>query len=186
MSPTPPTGPQPTNLRNAMLTLKILHLAFMAGLVLFSIVVFFLPLGAQAPSPSAPPPPAPDPDDMEMIFAILLGAWAILAIPASLFILPAMRKQAGIAAADSASDADPDAPRLAAIGPYTTALLLRAALVEGGGLFGAVIALITGQMLFLIAPLAAAAIIGAYFPTRAKFERFYTESIEKASKESFQ
>lgn len=172
----------PTTVPAAMLTLKILHLAFMAGLVLFSIVVLVLPLGGSAPSPSAPQPPETDSDSMELMFGVILGAWAVFAIPASLFILPAMRKKAGIAAADAHSDAEPDAAKLAAIGFYTTGLLLRSALIEGWGLFGAVVALITGEMLFLIAPILAVAIIGAYFPTRAKFERFYTESLDIAAK----
>ena len=187
MSPVPPTGPRPTNMRAAMFTLKILHLAFIAGLLMFSIVVLFLPISTPAPTPApGSPAPASNTTDMEGMFAIMLGVWGVFAIPASAFFLPMMRKKAGIAAADAATETDPDAPKIAAIGPYTTGLLLRSALVEGWGLFGAVCALLTGNFLFLIAPLLAAAIIGAYFPTRAKFERFYTESIEKASKETFQ
>jgi len=156
MSPTPPTGPRPTNLRAAMFTLKILHFAFIAGLVIFAIIVLFVPISTPAPPPSpGSPPPASNAADMEGVFAIMLGVWGVFSIPASAFILPAMRKKAGIVAADAASDADPDAPKVAAIGPYTTGLLLRAALIEGWGLFGAVIAMITGNMLFLISPVLA-------------------------------
>ena len=187
MSPVPPTGPTPTNLRAAMFTLKILHLAFIAGLLMFAIVVVFVPISTPTP-PATPgsPTPSTSPTDMEGLFAIMLGLWGIVSIPASAFLLPMQLKKAGLAAADAASDTDPDAPKLAAIAPYTTGLLLRSALIEGWGLFGAVCAFLTGNLLFLIAPLLAAAIIGAYFPTRAKFERFYTQAIDKASKETFQ
>ncbi len=176
----------PTSLPAAMLTLKILHLAFMAGIGLFSIVVVVLQMTGSSPAPAAPADPAATGSDMNLIFAVMLGAGALSLLPATVFILPAMRKKAGVAAADAASDQDPDAPKLAAIGLYTTALLLRAAMVEGLGLLGAVAALLTENLLFLIAPVAAIAIIGAYFPTKAKFERFYTEAIDAASKESFQ
>jgi hypothetical protein len=170
-----------------MFTLSILHLAFIAGLLMFSIVVIFVPVGAPTPAPSPGSPPAPsNTSDMEGLFAVMIGAWGLLTLPATLFILPAMRKKAGLSAADAAGDPDPDAPKLAAIGHYTTGLLLRAALAEGWGLFGAVAAFITGNLLFLIAPVVAAMIIGAYFPTRSKFEKFYSQSIDKASKESFQ
>ena len=186
MSPMPPTGPRPTNLAGAMLTIKILHLAFMAGLLLFSAVVIFVPISTTTPAPAPGSPPAPSgAQDMEGLFAVMLGAWALLTLPATAFILPAMRKKAGLAAADAAGDPDPDAPKIAAIAHYTTALLLRAALAEGWGLFGAVAALLTGNLLFLIAPVLAAMIIGVYFPTRSKFEAFYSQSIDKASKESY-
>ena len=187
MSPIPPTGPQPRNMRAAMFTLSILHLAFIAGLLMFSIVVIFVPVASSTPAPAPGSPPSPSsPSDMEGLFAVMIGAWAVLTLPATLFILPAMQKRAGLAAADAAGDPDPDAPKLAAIGHYTTGLLLRAALVEGWGLFGAVAAFLTGNLLFLIAPGIAVLIIGAYFPTRSKYEQFYTQSIDKASKEAFQ
>lgn len=188
MSPVRPTGPQPTSIARAMLTLKILHLAFIAGLVLFAAVVPMVPVMNSPPpvSPGSPAPaPAPGMTD-EGFFAIMLGVWGIVSIPASVFLLPMMLKKAGIAAADAAADDDPDAPKLAAIGPYTTGLLLRAAIVEGWGLFGAVCGLLTANLLFLIAPLLAAAIIGVYFPTRSRFERFYSQALERASKETFQ
>lgn len=180
------SGPRPTNIASAHWTLKILHLAFMAGIAMFSIVVVVMQMTSPAPAPAPTPDPAATGSDMNLIFAVMLGAGALSMLPATVFILPLMRKKAGVAAADAASDEDPDAPKLAAIGPYTTALLLRAAMVEGLGLLGAVAALLTENLLFLIAPAAAVAIIGAFFPTKAKFERFYTDAIEAASKESFQ
>ena len=169
-------------LPNAMLTLKLLHFAFMAGLAVFAVIVFVLSMTQATPSPSAPPPPDVDADGMDLIFGVLVGAWAIFVLPASAFILPAMRKKAGIAAADAHSDDEPDGAKLAAVGYYTTGLVLRAALVEGWGLFSTVAALLTGNMLFLIAPLLSIAVLGAFFPTRAKFERFYTESLDIAAK----
>lgn len=181
-----PDHPRSTNsqmtLPNAMLTLKLMYSAFIVGLMAFAIIVLVLQLNSAPPSPSAPPPPDADADGMDLMFGVLVGAWAIFVLPASLFFLPAMRKSAGIAAADAHSDDEPDAAKLAAIGPYTTALLLRAALVEGWGLFSTVAALLTGNMLFLIAPVLAVAILGAFFPTRAKFERYYTESLDIAAK----
>lgn len=187
MSPTSASTPQMNSISGAMLTLKVLHIGFMAGVGLFAIVVFVMQATASATPPGAPPAaPASGGMDMQSLFAIMLGAIGATVLPVSAFILPAMRKRAGIDAADAAPDADPDAPKIAAVNTYTTALILRAAMVEGWGLFGAVAALLTENPLFLTAPLLAVAIIGAYFPTRAKFERFYTEAIERASKDTFQ
>lgn len=180
------SGPRPTNIATAHWTLKILHLAFMAGIAMFSIVVVVMQMTSPAPAPAPTPDPAATGPDMDLIFAVMLGAGALSLLPVAMFILPVMRKKAGIAAADASADSDPVAPKLAAIGPYTTALLLRAAMVEGLGLLGAVAALLTENLLFLIAPGLAIAIIIAFFPTRAKFERFYIDAIEAASKESFQ
>mgnify|MGYP003122461250 CR=1 FL=1 len=186
MSPIPPTGPRPTSIAGAMITLKIMHIAFMAGIGLFAIVVLVLQSQSSTPAPSTPPAQPASGADMELLFGIMLGAYALSVLPATAFILPAFRKKAGIAAADASPDEDPDAPKLGAIGFYTTALLLRAAMVEGWGLFGAVVALLTENPLFLLVPLLAVAMIGAYFPTVSKFERFYTEALDKASKETFQ
>jgi len=180
------SGPQPTSISGALFTLKILHLAFIAGIVMFSIVVLVMGMTSSAPTPAPAPDPAATGSGMDLIFAVMLGAGVVSMLPLTLFILPVMRKKAGIAAADAASDEDPDAPKLAAIGPYTTALLLRAAMIEGLGLLGVIAALLTENPLFFIAPAAAVAIIAGFFPSRTKFERFYTEAIEAASKESFQ
>lgn len=184
MPPTRSIQQPPANMSAAMFTLRILYLAFMAGIAMFAVVVVILLQSTSSPSPSTPPGQPSSFADMEMLFAIILGAYAVSVLPASVFIVPALRKKAGIAAADAASDTDPDAPKLAAIGLFTTGLLLRAALVEGWGLFGTVTALLTENLQFLLVPALAVAIIGLYFPTRSKFERFYTESLEKASKES--
>lgn len=185
MSPIPATGPRPTTMAGAMITLKIMHLAFMAGVGLFAVIVLVLQsTGSMAP-PSAPPNQPSGGQDLELLLGIMLGAYALSVLPATAFILPAFRKKAGIAAADASSGEDPDAPKLSAIGFYTTGLLLRAAMVEGWGLFGAVVALLTGNLLFLLVPVVAVALIGMYFPTISKFERFYTDALDRASRETF-
>ena len=58
-------------------------------------------------------------------------------------------------------------------------------MVEGWGLFGAVVALLTGNMLFLLVPVVAVALIGMYFPSISRFERFYTDALDRASRETF-
>ena len=178
-------GRQVQSVSAAMLTLKIIHLAFMGGVGMFAAVVLFLQLTSSGPAPSAPPSQPSGGTNMELLFAIMLGAYALSVVPASAFILPAFRKKTGIAAADASDESNPEAPRLAAVGFFTTALLLRAAIVEGWGLFGAVVALITGNLLFLLVPAVAVAVIGMFFPSTSKFERFYTDALDQASRESF-
>ena len=55
---------------------------------------------------------------------------------------------------------------------YARASLLRVSLIEGFGLIGAISALLTGQMLFLVAPAVAVVGMGLAFPTEAKFRVF--------------
>jgi hypothetical protein len=52
---------------------------------------------------------------------------------------------------------------------YARASTLQSATLEGFGLLGAVSALVTGELLFLVAPAVAVVAIGVVFPTRAKF-----------------
>ncbi|XOV75951.1 MAG: hypothetical protein ACFHWZ_02910 [Phycisphaerales bacterium] len=46
-------------------------------------------------------------------------------------------------------------------------------------------ALLTGNMLFLLVPVVAVALIGMYFPSISRFERFYTDALDRASRETF-
>lgn len=53
---------------------------------------------------------------------------------------------------------------------YTMAALLQMAMLEGLGVLGAACVLITGEMLFLAAPLAAIVGMGLVFPSEGKFQ----------------
>lgn len=175
---------QPRDMRMAMFTLQILHVGFLSGILLFSGVVIFLTVSASSTGGSGTPQSGGV--DMDLFFAVILGAGLITIFPISMILLPSMRKKAALAAADAHTEQEPESAQLGAIAPYTTALLLRASLVEGWGLLGTIAALLTDNLLFLIAPLIAVGALAMYFPTHAKFDRFYTEAIEKAAKESFQ
>lgn len=176
MSPSSAQGMQPTSVAGALLTLKVLYLAFMAGITMFAVVVLVLHFSGSAIGSQG----------MDDFLALLVGLGALTIVPASAFMLPAMRGRAGVAAADAHSAEDPEAAQLAAITHFTTAMLLRAALVEGWGLFATVCALMTGNPLFLVASAASVLVIAMYFPTRPRFDRFFNDAIEKASKETFQ
>ncbi|MFI4917463.1 MAG: hypothetical protein ACIAS6_13275 [Phycisphaerales bacterium JB060] len=52
---------------------------------------------------------------------------------------------------------------------YVRGTLIQMAAIEGFGLVGAVCALVTGQLLFLVSPMLAVLGLGLIFPTEAKF-----------------
>ena len=88
MSPIPPTGPRPTTMAGAMITLKIMHLAFMAGVGLFAVIVLVLQSTGSMATPSTPPNQPSGGQDLELLLGIMLGAYAISVLPATAFILP--------------------------------------------------------------------------------------------------
>ena len=65
---------------------------------------------------------------------------------------------------------------------YARALLVQCSALEGFGLLGAACALVTGQLLFLVAPAMAIVGIGLVFPTEAKF-RAVTDRLTRPAEE---
>jgi hypothetical protein len=63
--------------------------------------------------------------------------------------------------------------------PYATGVIARGAMVEGGGLLGALAVILNGDLLGLVSVGLALVALGAVFPTRARIERF-TEAVTRS------
>jgi hypothetical protein len=121
---------------------------------------------AAPPAPIAPPgappvPPASQPDLMLFaLAAVAVGVVLMLAIvPAQMLRQGARRFQ------QAPSEPQRDVVTLNTISSVT---IMRCAMVEGVGLFGAVIFLLYGQWAVLLVPVLAALVIMAFYPTDAK------------------
>lgn len=104
---------------------------------------------------------------MEVLLLVTAGFWPISA--AAAYVVG--RAMTAKARADwNSSDGRGDETDLAQ--PYLGMVIVRAALVEGSGLLGAVTFLLTGNMLALIAPALSLAALGLLFPTEDKLQAF--------------
>jgi len=135
-------------------TLKILVGALLMGLITATGVMFMLvQQGIHQPQPG-----------LESLLLVLAILWPVTA-GASLLIKGAMVKQARTRWEAEGGSGDDNA-----LFPHFMSMtIVRAALLEGPGLFGAVTYLMTGKPLALIAPALSIAALGLMFPTEEKF-----------------
>jgi hypothetical protein len=144
-------------LAGTLRTGRILIGALTFGLVAVSGVMYALVAGGQV-SPHA------QGDLLLLILAVLWPATAGM----SVFMGRTLTQQARAEWQQSgAGDEDALAPRFLVLN------ILRGALLEGSGLFGAVAFMLTGEPAALLAPvLSAGLLLGMVYPTRERFESF--------------
>jgi len=144
--------------------LQILVGAFTAGVVLFAIVALFVPMFAELKELEGPM------TEVALFIALAgLGVMSALMWP---FIRSAQSKTARAAIARAA---DASALRRAIGEGLRIRVMVGAALVEGFGLFGTVVYLLTRQPLALVAPALSAVFLLATFPSRERLERIARE-----------
>ncbi|MGE3107144.1 MAG: hypothetical protein AB7G11_08635 [Phycisphaerales bacterium] len=161
MQTRPPAAP-------TMNVIRVFVLALIGGMLMFAVVTLYLRAGS--PPPAAPPAPSATPSPpASSVLLLALGAMSLLTLPLY-FLLPALQaRQHALTWRRSDSDADRDDFVMRAM---MTQTVLRAALVEGVGLFGIVIFLLEGHWLALAAPAVVAVLLVALLPTRASKEQF--------------
>lgn len=139
--------------------LRVLVLALFMGMAMLTGVFTWMRLSGTG-APAAPPP-------NQEIYMYVLGAIAFGAVSGAIIIPAALVRQSAHVYRGAASDAERDAivTRL-----FGTTTILRCAMVEAVGLFGAVVYFLTGETGFLAAPILAGLCMLAFFPTRGKVE----------------
>ena len=110
--------------RARFLTMRIVHMALVAGVVMFGVVALFVVHGRMSSAPSLRNP-------LCLVAAVLCAATLL----ASSLIRPPRAKT--ISPVDAG----------AALGKYQAFCLTRAALIEGGALFSAVAMIVTGNVM---------------------------------------
>lgn len=129
--------------------------ALMMGVASFAAISWFIP---------QKPPTVSDPSILLLVL-VGLGTLALIAF----FMLPLLAvHQAKRCWANRSSD-DDVARALVCILSINT--IMRAAFVEGTGLFGAMIQMISGGSIALIAPITAVILLATLLPARSRFER---------------
>lgn len=118
---------------------------------------------------------SPSPVPVET-FMMALGALAIVDTIALLVVPGMMIKKGAERYRAAATDADRETVLLTTL---QTVTIIKCAMVEGVGLFGAVIFLVTGAWPALIAPALATLVLLAFFPTAGKAQAF-REKLERA------
>lgn len=133
--------------------LQILIGALMMGLLSASVVMTLLVvIGHAPPSPS-----------LAKTFAVVVPALFAATLVASVVVLRALTSQARQQWEAASPHEDPAA---FAMPKFEVQAILRGALLEGPGLFGAVATMLTGECLFLIVPGLALLGLAATFPTK--------------------
>lgn len=135
---------------------RVIVSALILGLVAATGVMYVLVASGHAP-------PSSSADVLLMALAVI---WPTT-LAASLVISRAWLRQARAEWQQSGGDQDSLMPR------FLMLTILRSALLEGSGLFGAVVYMMTGQGAALLAPvLSAGLMLTMVFPTRERFEGF--------------
>lgn len=159
-----PADPETVKNNRVMMT-RIMHGAFIASLAIFAVIAAVVGAGAEAEAEDAANQQASPAD----IFWIVIGVLGVASIAGAAVLPGIFAKQAGAAAAKAESQTEKDNTVGAA---WFNLQIFRMALLDGAGLFAAVAALATGDLLFLIP---AAVFIGALVvvaPSRAKLNAF--------------
>ncbi|MEK6703445.1 MAG: hypothetical protein AABZ53_14385 [Planctomycetota bacterium] len=161
-------------LPNAAETLRITPLmiiALMTGLTVLTCVALAMgpisPTTTPGSSPGAAKPPLPE--TALYVFLGALGVGCVLAY----FVQSGMcvKKSKELWNARTSDDEGHDAVARALM----TTTILKAALVEGPGLFGAVLILLTGSLIGLAAPIVALLLLAVMLPARSRLESLMAE-----------
>jgi hypothetical protein len=148
----PPNSTQP----GLIATSKILVAALMMGLLTMTgVMVVLVMQGMYQPQPG-----------LEILLIVLTVLWPTTA-GMSFVMKGVMAKQARAKWDASGGGEEEDL-----MPSYQATTIIRAALLEGPGLFGAITYLLTGNALALIAPALSLAGLGLIFPSEDKFRDF--------------
>lgn len=156
-TPTHPTGSNVAAL--PIRSIRILHVALIGGIVLFASVAVLAGLGTP---------------DSNLALPLFIGLGALTVGVA--VVQPLLRRQF-LGSLAARHDAATDELRMGLLPPELASLsIVRAALVEGVGLFGVVVFMLTGQWAALAAPGLAIVLIAACIPTRERAEGLLREA----------
>lgn len=166
--------PSGKRLMNAAETLRagpLMIIALMAGLTIFTCVAAVMgPISPPAPA-GTPPTPGQQPLPLNAMYAMLgaLGAGSVVAYFVHGRSCVKKAKEAW-----KARTSDDDG-RDAVARVLMTTTILKGALVEGPGLFGAVLILLTGSLAAIAAPIVALVLLAIMLPVRSRFETLLAE-----------
>lgn len=163
-------------------TAQLIVAALLVGVIAFAAAA--LVIGPLQPPPP-PPPPTPGAAPMTgpfgtldplvvVLMALILGQFPVL-----IFLGVALAKQAAAMAGRLASEPDTRDQALARL--WLNAAILRAALAEGAGLFGAVILMVSGDRLGLIGVGFAVIVLMAIMPSRGRLENWIHRAVQTAA-----
>jgi len=138
----------------SLLPVKIVVGALMMGMVTMTVVIVALvEMGMFKPQRN------------DVLLMAVAAMWPVLTVTAFAMGL-LVKRQAREQWKGSGGDQE------ALLQPYATGVILQAALMEGGGLFGAIVFFLTGEQLALLAPGLSVAMLGLVFPTEGRFQGF--------------
>ncbi|HYE61531.1 MAG TPA: hypothetical protein VD997_06020 [Phycisphaerales bacterium] len=144
---------------------QVMVAALMFGLLTASAVMFMLVhMGVQQPQ-----------HGLEILLYVLAALWPVCAIM-SVVMNSVMVRQARAQWNNGSGQGDEDD----LLPAYSSAVIVRGALLEGPGLFGAVAFMLTGNMLALIAPALSLAALGLIFPSQEKFRAFVRDVTDRS------
>lgn len=184
-SRTPSAPPPQLTAELAVRQSQIITLTMIIGLLLGGGTLGFMGLktlgggglsgGTPAPStPSLPPPPAAQgaatlTDIFSIAVPVLWVAMLAVVVLAPGFMARSARKR-------WEARADDDAAMRRVYQGFSIMSILQAAMMEGPGLFGAVATLLTGNALFLLAPLGSVIVLATIFPRASRMNRWIEEA----------
>ena len=143
------------NLKNRLSSLRIILALMMLGIIAFTAMSQVFPIKADASS--------------EKTMSIVTGIMALAGL-SGYFVM----RMILLSSARSKLDRDdPESAKDLSLQTYFTIALLGSAMAEGVGILGIVSAMITGQQMLLIVPVAAILAIAPQFPTVNGFARCY-------------
>jgi len=163
-------------------TIRIIVCALAVGIVFFVGVTIFLNLtngAAAAPAPGPAVSPQGAPSGMPDVMLIALGGLAATATMTFLLVPPLMIKQSAARWKAANTEAEREHVVMSSLSIVT---IFRAALVEGVGLFGAVLFMLYGEWALLAAPALAVLLLLTLIPTQGKKEAMTTQ-LQRAGSE---
>lgn len=169
--PSPKPNGQPLG-KSSLRSAQLFVAALMSGLLLFSVVAVMLNSNAAPPTAGSLPPPDPNRPEADS-WIILAGTAGVLMLAGAIgamVVLPRVAKARAQAAWSARSS---DAAGLSAvILEYGQSVILRSAMFEGPGLFGAIVMLLHGKPVVLAVPVLALVGLGFLFPTASRAAGF--------------
>jgi hypothetical protein len=159
-----------------LLNLQLILVLFIVSVVMFAAVATHL---GMSPTPGQPGGPGATGTPVQFLayyaIAVTVGAWLLgMAVNQG-----CIRQAAHRLRTLRDRGASPAETGQAMFMPYATGVIARGAMVEGGGLLGALAVILNGDLLGLVSVGLALVALGAVFPTRARIERF-TEAITRS------
>ncbi len=144
-------------LKEPLMALRIIIAAMLGGLAALTIVALFVDV---APAEGSP-------EGLDSTLLLVLGLFAVAELPAYLVV---RHKTINDLRRSWANRSTEHQQTRALAGAFATITIIGAAMVEGLGLFGAVIYMLTGNGCGLIAPGLAAVVLLVLFPTYGKVQ----------------